>query len=913
MNSTYAQKSSTVQKAAAPNAASVLDLSAQNESLQRKADMANNAAQRAEAPRPNNTGMPDNLKSGIESLSGFSMDDVRVHYNSSKPATVQALAYTQGTDIHVAPGQEKCLPHEAWHVAQQMAGRVSPTTNVNGMPVNDNAALEHEADVMGEKAVQCKMVGVSFANGEVQNTAVQRMAYAKPNEDGSVSAETEQYEGNDDLARMFGRTDKDENGRYKRPDNVAKKVDQYKKEMLTYIANLIENDTKSKNGGKSPYGAHISVAITRGIWFISINSDATNSNTIQQLHDSSRFAKEHIIERSFALCTKIENDIKGLNDDERKKFGKGLDEESVKKQALYIAYRWAAKKTQIVVKQNKPEISGVVHGEMRTIDFLQNAFVEESPRAQNLILEINNDLKNEKINVPENLKESLQEKALEKKITLTVSPLSFTFDKEADWLTVIDILNKMIDKFSEMTEKYKKDKNFQKKKQALKKILMKAESACACNGIARLLNQADEKRNKNRLFSLEENGVLLNRVIRVGGTLTACHDCAYEIGLHNKPNPEGMNGLDVHNQYGNHLASEIGGRRTVTMTSNSGAVFNHWKFKGKSRQGLDKSSYDSEKYHLAHDGEQKQDYNELYDSFNSMDLKTKDGKKSVRMIITNSIRDVWEERKSKAEKDKIIGENVKENFDDCDKKEMFILKNKIANCLEKIYAIGKIPSLNKDNFNEDEINEKKNALKSCLMDENLNFLNIEIQDCIDGVFKSNDAFNKKMWSIVKFGRSLINYLDVKIQSTFVLESLLKESEKEMLTNFADKKNDLLKTLQGQLDVLCSLGKIEKCNNISDAKDKMSDIRLNMKKIKIDYLPSSCCPKFINEKICEFFRMKKCIPLSSIRQNKERYMLNDINFRIDKFNEFVDSIKNFDQAVILFFTGKIFNFRKFQIA
>ena len=104
--------------------------------------------------KENLTGMPDDLKSGIESLSGFSMDDVRVHYNSSKPATVQALAYTQGTDIHVAPGQEKHLPHEAWHVAQQMAGRVSPTTNINGMPVNDNAELEHEADVMGNRAVQ---------------------------------------------------------------------------------------------------------------------------------------------------------------------------------------------------------------------------------------------------------------------------------------------------------------------------------------------------------------------------------------------------------------------------------------------------------------------------------------------------------------------------------------------------------------------------------------------------------------------------------------------------------------------------------------------------------------------------------------------------------------------------------------
>ncbi len=106
--------------------------------------------------KENLTGMPDDLKEGIESLSGFSMDDVRVHYNSSKPATVQALAYTQGTDIHVAPGQEKHLPHEAWHVAQQMAGRVSPTTNINGMPVNDNVELEREADEMGEKAVQCK-------------------------------------------------------------------------------------------------------------------------------------------------------------------------------------------------------------------------------------------------------------------------------------------------------------------------------------------------------------------------------------------------------------------------------------------------------------------------------------------------------------------------------------------------------------------------------------------------------------------------------------------------------------------------------------------------------------------------------------------------------------------------------------
>lgn len=122
--------------------------------LQREEDDEEAVQGKFEAPvqKKNETGMPDNLKNGIEELSGFSMDDVRVHYNSDKPATVQALAYTQGTDIHVASGQEQHLPHEAWHVAQQMAGRVEPTTEVGGMPVNDNADLEHEADVMGAKA-----------------------------------------------------------------------------------------------------------------------------------------------------------------------------------------------------------------------------------------------------------------------------------------------------------------------------------------------------------------------------------------------------------------------------------------------------------------------------------------------------------------------------------------------------------------------------------------------------------------------------------------------------------------------------------------------------------------------------------------------------------------------------------------
>ena len=102
---------------------------------------------------PNNTGMPNQLKAGIESLSGMSIDHVKVHYNSSKPAQLNAHAYAQGSEIHMAPGQEQHLPHEAWHVVQQAQGRVRPTVQMKaGVQVNDDAALEHEADVMGAKA-----------------------------------------------------------------------------------------------------------------------------------------------------------------------------------------------------------------------------------------------------------------------------------------------------------------------------------------------------------------------------------------------------------------------------------------------------------------------------------------------------------------------------------------------------------------------------------------------------------------------------------------------------------------------------------------------------------------------------------------------------------------------------------------
>ena len=111
--------------------------------------------QAEEQPEENRTGMPDRLKAGLENLSGFDLSGVRVHRNSAKPAQLNALAYAQGQEIHLGPGQERHLPHEGWHLVQQMQGRVKQTNFLIGkVTVNDDPGLEKEADVMGAKALQ---------------------------------------------------------------------------------------------------------------------------------------------------------------------------------------------------------------------------------------------------------------------------------------------------------------------------------------------------------------------------------------------------------------------------------------------------------------------------------------------------------------------------------------------------------------------------------------------------------------------------------------------------------------------------------------------------------------------------------------------------------------------------------------
>lgn len=104
------------------------------------------APQKAQTYKPNLTGIPTQMKLDFERQSGLSFDDVRVHYNSDKPAQLQALAYTQGTQVYVGPGQERHLPHELRHIVQQKQGRVRANGIINNVPVNIETSLEREAD-----------------------------------------------------------------------------------------------------------------------------------------------------------------------------------------------------------------------------------------------------------------------------------------------------------------------------------------------------------------------------------------------------------------------------------------------------------------------------------------------------------------------------------------------------------------------------------------------------------------------------------------------------------------------------------------------------------------------------------------------------------------------------------------------
>jgi hypothetical protein len=136
--------------------------------------------------KKNNTGVPDALLHKMEQLSGLDLSEVKVYYNSEKPAEINAEAYAEGTNIYLGPGKKDLLEHELWHVVQQLQGRVKGDTEIDGKKVNTSKSKEDEADnvpktvettnepltkaKVGEEVVQGKFTGDAFKVFDLLNT-----------------------------------------------------------------------------------------------------------------------------------------------------------------------------------------------------------------------------------------------------------------------------------------------------------------------------------------------------------------------------------------------------------------------------------------------------------------------------------------------------------------------------------------------------------------------------------------------------------------------------------------------------------------------------------------------------------------------------------------------------------------------
>ena len=140
----------------------------------------------ASAPSGSGRPLPDHVRTKMERAFNFDFSSVGVH-EGPHVAVIGARAYTQGTNVHFAPGQyqpdsaqgQELLGHELTHVVQQSQGRVQATTQAKGVAINDDSSLEREADQLGARAARGD-IGLFSASasaprpGPVQASVVQR-------------------------------------------------------------------------------------------------------------------------------------------------------------------------------------------------------------------------------------------------------------------------------------------------------------------------------------------------------------------------------------------------------------------------------------------------------------------------------------------------------------------------------------------------------------------------------------------------------------------------------------------------------------------------------------------------------------------------------------------------------------------
>lgn len=103
--------------------------------------------------------LPDAVRGKMERALGHDFSRVRIH-ETEQVRSLGADAIARGGDVLFAPGKydpvtrrgQELLGHELGHVAQQARRMVKPTLRAGNLAVNDDPALEREAERMGRSA-----------------------------------------------------------------------------------------------------------------------------------------------------------------------------------------------------------------------------------------------------------------------------------------------------------------------------------------------------------------------------------------------------------------------------------------------------------------------------------------------------------------------------------------------------------------------------------------------------------------------------------------------------------------------------------------------------------------------------------------------------------------------------------------
>ncbi len=113
--------------------------------------------------RKANKNLPETLQTNLEASFDHDFSNVNIVKNSRRATDLNALAFTQGENIHFAPGQfnpgsesgSNLIGHEFTHVVQQRSGEVRPTSVLGkGLNLNQKSGLEAEADSLGKRAAR---------------------------------------------------------------------------------------------------------------------------------------------------------------------------------------------------------------------------------------------------------------------------------------------------------------------------------------------------------------------------------------------------------------------------------------------------------------------------------------------------------------------------------------------------------------------------------------------------------------------------------------------------------------------------------------------------------------------------------------------------------------------------------------